>query len=87
MRNPGNHEAVIRLIVRGKTVEDIDSLFSNYIDSSSHHPAYEGEVAVLHYLKKSQLLEKGDERDKWYMGERYKIMRNISIQWMNSPKK
>ena len=77
LRNPGNHEAVIRLIVRGKTVEDIDSLFNNYIDSASHHPAYEGEVAVIHHLKMNQLLEK-DKRDKWYMEERYKIMRRYN---------
>ena len=75
LRNPGNHEAVIRLIAKSVSVGDIDALFSNYINSDSHHPAYEGEVAILHYLKKCQLLKKGDERDKWYMGERYKIMR------------
>lgn len=73
-QNPGNHAAVVRLIVNAETVEEADSLFNNYIDSPSHHPAYEIEVVTVHYLKLSQLLE-GEERDKWYIGQRNKIIR------------
>ena len=72
-QNPGHHAAVIRLILKAETVEEIDSLFDNYINSASHHPAYEIEVVAVHYNKKAQLL-KGEERQKWYMGERDKIL-------------
>ena len=71
--NPGNHAAVIRLIVKADTVDAIDSLFDNYINSVSHHRAYEIDVVTVHYLKKTQLL-RGDDRQKWYMGERRNIL-------------
>ena len=32
-QNPGNHTAVIRLIVKAETVEQIDLLFSSYINA------------------------------------------------------
>ena len=69
-QNPGDHAAVIRLILKTESIEQIDSVFSNYIDSSSHHPAYEIEVVAVHYLRKAQLLD-GDERQEWYMGARW----------------
>lgn len=71
-QNPGHHAAVIRLIVKAETVEEIDSLFDNYINSASHHKAYEIDVVTTHYLKKSHLL-KGQERMDWYSSERAKI--------------
>ena len=74
-QNPGNHAAVIRLIVKAETVDEIDKLYDDYIDSSSHHKAYEIDVVAVHYWKKSQLLKDEDERGKWYMGGRIEILR------------
>ena len=74
-QNPGNHAAVIRLIVKAETVDEIDKLHDGYINSPSHHKAYEIDVIAVHYLKKSQLLIDKDERAKWYMGGRIEILR------------
>ena len=71
--NPGHHAAVTRLILNGRTVEAIDSLFDNYINSVSHHKAYEIDVVTVHYLKKLQLLD-GDERLRWFGNERLDII-------------
>ena len=76
-QNPGHHAAVIRLIAKAETVEEIDSLFDNYINSPSHHKAYEIDVVTIHFLKKSQLLD-GDDRTSWYGGERTNILRRYA---------
>ena len=92
--NSGNHAAVIGLIVKAETVDKIDSLFNNYINSVSHHRAHEIDVVATHFNKKAQLLE-GDERQKWYMGKREILARYgytdkqftkaMSDAWKNYP--
>lgn len=74
-QNPGNHAAVIRLIVKTETVDEIESLFSNYINSPNHHAGYEIEVVAVYYWKKNQLLKDEDERAKWYIRGRDEIHR------------
>ena len=73
LRNPGNHEAVIRLIVKGKTVEEIDLLFSNYINVAGYHSGYE--VDAVRFWKKRQLQKDKDDRTKWYKNGRNEFLK------------
>jgi len=79
MRNPGNHEVVSRLIVKAESIGKIDSLFSNYINSASHHQAYELDVAMVHYVRKCQLLEDAQELTRWYQAENIEIRRRYGL--------
>lgn len=77
-QNPGNHAVVIRLIVKAETVNEVETLFSNYINAASHHVGYEIEVVAVYYWKKNQLL-KGDERGKWFNRGRDEIQRRHNL--------
>ena len=78
-QNPGHHAAVIRLILKAETVEVVDSLFDGYINSPSHHQAYETDVVVVHYLRKCQLLEDPQELTRWYIEENQEIQRRYGL--------
>ena len=72
-QNPGNHARVIRLILKSDSVGDIDNLYSDYSSAATRNKAFEIEVLAVYYLRKAQLLT-SDERQKWYMGARKKII-------------
>ena len=83
--NPGNDDAIISLIAKARSAKRADRLFSNYINSASHHKAHEIEVVAVHYWKKCQLLEKDEEAfAKWFISGREETPRKYGVtleQW------